>query len=69
MTYDELPDVLNVQDLMAYLRVGRDAAYRIAKEIPHFKNGNRVLVPKENLRKWMIRQSENRSRIRLRTVK
>lgn len=69
MTYDELPDVLNVQDLMAYLRVGRDAAYRIAKEVPHLRNGNRILVPKEDLRKWMSRQAGVRAQRRLRAVK
>lgn len=43
MRYEDLPDVLTVDELRHYLRVGRDRAYEIAKDIPHIKNGNRML--------------------------
>lgn len=66
--YDDLPDVLTVDELRQYLRVGRDRAYEIAKEVPHLKNGNRRLVPKANLRKWIGMQSETRMEKRLRVM-
>lgn len=66
MRYEDLPDVLTVAELRKYLRVGRDRAYEIAKDIPHIKNGNRMLIPKENVRKWMLGWDKPR---RLRAVK
>lgn len=69
MKYEELPDVLTVGELKQYLRVGRDKAYEIASEIPHIKNGNRRLIPKENVRKWLLRQSESKLQMRLRAIK
>lgn len=66
MRYEDLPDVLTVAELRRYLRVGRDRAYEIAKDIPHIKNGNRMLIPKENVRKWMLGWDKPR---RLRAVK
>lgn len=66
MRYEDLPDVLTVAELRNYLRVGRDRAYEIAKDIPHIKNGNRMLIPKENVRKWMLGWDKPR---RLRAVR
>lgn len=66
MRYEDLPDVLTVDELRHYLRVGRDRAYEIAKDIPHIKNGNRMLIPKENVRKWMLGWDKSR---RLRAVR
>lgn len=68
MQYDDLPDVLTVGELRQYLRVGRDKAYQIASEIPHIKNGNRRLIPKVNVRKWMLRESESKTEKRLRVL-
>lgn len=64
MRYEDLPDVLTVDELRRYLRVGRDRTYRIASEIPHIKNGNRMLVPKENVRKWMLGEPKSQKRLR-----
>ncbi len=64
MRYEDLPDVLTVDELRRYLRVGRDRAYRIASEIPHIKNGNRMLVPKENVRKWLLGEPKSQKRLR-----
>ncbi len=69
MRYEDLPDVLTVEEIRRYCRVGRDKAYKIAQEVPHIKNGNRRLVPKENLRKWLLGQSEDGLKRRLRAVK
>ncbi|MGB4171046.1 MAG: hypothetical protein WBK69_05075 [bacterium] len=35
LRYEDLPDNLTVEDLRIYLRVGRNRAYEIAKEIPY----------------------------------
>ena len=69
MKYEELPDVLTVQDLQKYLRVGKDKAYQVGKEIPHFKNGNRMMFPKERVREWLLRKSATKVEKRLRAVK
>ena len=68
MQYDDLPDVLTVQELQEYLRVGTNRAYEIAKEIPHYKNGNRKLFPKERVKEWMMKQSESKLQKRLRAM-
>lgn len=64
MHYEDLPDVLTVDELRQYLRVGRDRAYEIARQIPHIKNGNRMLVPKENVRRWMMGEFQDSRRLR-----
>lgn len=69
MNYDDLPDVLTVDELRRYLRVGRDRAYKIANEIPHIKNGNRKLIPKENVRKWMLNGTEGKQQKKLRAIR
>lgn len=69
MRYEDLPDVLTVAELRNYLRVGRDRAYEIAKDIPHIKNGNRMLIPKENVRKWMLNGTEGKQQKRLRAIR
>lgn len=68
MKYEELPDVLTVQELKTYLKVGTTRAYEIGKQIPHFKNGNRKLFPKERVRDWLMKQSESKTQRRLRAL-
>lgn len=68
MKYSDLPDVLTVEELKQYLRVGTNRAYEIAAQIPHYKNGNRRLFPKEKVREWMMKQSESKLQKRLRAI-
>ncbi len=69
MRYEDLPDVLTVEEIRCYCRVGRDKAYKIAEEVPHIKNGNRRLVPKENLRRWILGQSKDKLTRRLKAAR
>ena len=70
LRYEDLPDVMTIQDLKTYLRVGKNKAYEIGEKIPHFKNGNRRLFSKENVREWLKQQSEQgRLQRQLRAVK
>lgn len=68
MRYEDLPDVLTVRELQAYLKVGSNRAYEIAKQIPHYRNGNRRLFPKERVKEWMMKQSESKVQRRLRAM-
>lgn len=66
--YEDLPDVLTIQELQEYLRLGTSKAYEVAKEIPHFRNGNRRLFLKEKVKEWMMKQSETKLQKRLRAM-
>ena len=68
MKYEELPDVLTVDELKQYLRVGTNRAYEIASQLPHYKNGNRKLFPKAKVKEWIDRQSETKLQKRLRSM-
>ena len=68
MKYEDLPDVLTVQELQRYLRVGENKAYEIAGQLPHFKNGNRKLFPKEKVRDWLNKQAETKLQKRLKVM-
>jgi excisionase family DNA binding protein len=50
-TYDELPDFLTVEELAAWLRLGRNTAYEIVRrgEIPHVRFGRSIRIPKTAL--------------------
>jgi excisionase family DNA binding protein len=70
LRFEDLPDVMTIQDLKDYLRVGRNKAYEIGQQIPHIKNGNRRLFPKQKVREWLEQQAEQgRLPRRLRAVK
>lgn len=70
LRFEDLPDVMTIQDLKDYLRVGRNKAYEIGQQIPHIKNGNRRLFPKQKVREWLVQQAEQgRLPRRLRAVK
>ena len=60
MKYEDLPDVLTVQEVQKYLRLGRDRAYGLGNEIPHIKNGNRKLFLKEEVLKWAQSQGQSK---------
>ncbi len=69
MQYENLPDFLTVNELRRYLRVGRDKAYEISKEIPHIKNGNRRLVAKAHVLAWVEQQTESKLKKRFRGLR
>ena len=60
-TYDDLPLMLSVPDLVDVLGISRAGAYELVKSegFPSLHIGNRVLVPKEELVAW-IKANTNR---------
>ena len=61
-TYDDLPLMLSVPDLVDVLGISRAGAYELVKSegFPSLHIGNRVLVPKEELIAW-IKANTNRA--------
>ena len=58
MTVDELPDVLTVEEAARFLRIGRGAAYELARQfrdgdgrdgLPNYRLGRCLRVPKAEL--------------------
>ena len=67
MNFDELPDMLRVEEAAKVLRIGRSAAYEGvgaflstagATGIPSIRIGRSVRVPKHALLRWIDRQLE-----------
>lgn len=46
---DNYPDVLRINDIKDILRIGRNRAYKIIAEIPHYKFGKIYYVTKVDL--------------------
>lgn len=53
--YDELPLLLNVKQLVDLLGVSDSSVYELIQEddFPSLRIGKRIVVPKEELRKWI----------------
>ena len=54
-SYDDLPLMLSVPDLVALLGISRAGAYELVKrkDFPALHIGKRVLVPKDKLIAWI----------------
>ena len=54
-SYDELPLVLTVEDLMPILLIGRNAAYELVRSgvIESFRIGKQIRITKESLIKYL----------------
>lgn len=54
-SYDELPLLLNVKQLADLLGVSDSSVYELIQEddFPSLRIGKRIVVPKEELRKWI----------------
>ena len=61
--YDDLPLMLSVPDLVTLLGISRAGAYELVKrkDFPALHIGKRVLVPKEELIKWIKDNTTNRA--------
>ena len=61
-TYDDLPLMLSVPDLVDVLGISRAGAYELVKSdgFPSLHIGNRILIPKEELVAW-IKDNTNRA--------
>lgn len=54
-SYDELPLLLNVKQLAELLGVSDSSVYELIQEddFPSLCIGKRIVIPKEELRKWI----------------
>lgn len=54
-SYDELPLLLNVKQLAELLGVSDSSVYELIQEddFPSLRIGKRIVIPKEELRKWI----------------
>ena len=54
-SYDELPLLLNVKQLADLLGVSDSSVYELIQKdgFPSLRIGKRIVVPKEELRKWI----------------
>ena len=54
-SYDQLPLLLNVKQLAALLGVSDSSVYELIQEddFPSLRIGKRIVIPKEELRKWI----------------
>jgi excisionase family DNA binding protein len=54
VAFDELPDVITVDELAAFMRIGRSTAYRLASERRLcVRAGRRILIPKSRLENYL----------------
>lgn len=56
---DELPMVLNVNEVSDYIGLGMSQAYELIKRVdfPAFKVGNRIFIPKSQFLAWIDNQT------------
>ena len=54
-SYDQLPLLLNVKQLAVLLGVSDSSVYELIEEedFPSLRIGKRIVIPKEELRKWI----------------
>ena len=56
-TYEDLPLMLSVPEMAAVLGISRAGAYELARSegFPALRIGNRIVIPKDELREWIKR--------------
>ena len=56
--YDELPLMLNAENVKDILGISISSAYELMKEMgfPSVRIGNRIVVPKEEFKAWISAQ-------------
>ena len=65
-SYDQLPLLLNVKQLAALLGVSDSSVYELIEEedFPSLRIGKRIVIPKEELRKWITSHTKGGQRCR-----
>ena len=63
-SYDQLPLLLNVKQLAALLGVSDSSVYELIEEedFPSLRIGKRIVIPKEELRKWITSHTKGGQR-------
>ena len=66
-SYDELPLLLNVKQLVDLMGVSDSSIYELIQEddFPSLRIGKRIVVPKEELRKWIAAHTKGASGCRI----
>ena len=61
---NEMPEILEISDLMDYLGISRSGAYRLVRQtgFPAFKLLGRYTIQKSSLIKWLARQEREAER-------
>jgi excisionase family DNA binding protein len=56
--FDDLPEFLTVEEIRAYLRLGRSTVYELLRqgELPHVRFGRAIRVPKTALAKYLSKE-------------
>ena len=59
MSAEELPMILNVQEVSDFIGLGMSQTYDLIRRIdfPAFKIGNRIFVPRDKILAWIDNQS------------
>ena len=59
MSAEELPMILNVQEVSDFIGLGMSQTYDLIRRIdfPAFKIGNRIVVPRDKFLAWIDNQS------------
>lgn len=59
LSAEELPMILNVQEVSDYIGLGMSQTYDLIRRIdfPAFKIGNRIFVPRDKFLAWIDNQS------------
>ena len=63
-SYDQLSLLLNVKQLAALLGVSDSSVYKLIEEedFPSLRIGKRIVIPKEELRKWITSHTKGGQR-------
>ena len=61
LTVDELPDIMQVEDVMAFLKIGRNSMYRLLRSgvFPSIRIGRKYRIPKKYLLSYLDRECYN----------
>ena len=62
-SFNELPLMLNVQDVSDVLGIGQAHAYEIVrrKDFPSITLGSRIIIPRDKLMEWLERQTAEKT--------
>ena len=62
-SFNELPLMLNVQDVSDVLGIGLAHAYEVVrrKDFPSITLGSRIIIPRDKLMEWLERQTTEKT--------
>lgn len=59
MNFDDMPDIMSVEDLKKLFKIGINKAYEITryKGFPAIHIGRKIIIPKQQLIQWLENQT------------